>query len=156
DVTFTLTEVTDLGVCHGQSVFRTDYTMDLDPAGAAVCQLVPPDKIRVFRPGVILRFSVVRFRGSAYLPIGIAFSQVITPARSRAVPCETGPVRTQVSPFGNLIISGGVLEITDQLPPARKRSSANPTFTEYRFSLLLQRGSDGALGLIDPVVENEN
>ena len=66
-------------------------------------------------------------------------------------------------PFSVVGLQQGVLEIED-LPTMNLQGLASdgkvqvpkPDFITYKFSVIIQRLRDGAIGIIDPYIENEN
>lgn len=113
--------------------------------------------IRVGLPGAILRFTIQNKK--VYHPIGLAFERAdgTTPM---AVPCSTDALPVPGTPFGVFQLSGATLQIAD-IPLMGVKTSAKgglnpPPFVTYKFSVIIQRRSDGAIGIIDPYVENQN
>jgi hypothetical protein len=132
--------------------------MDLLNPDVTRCYLQPAPgggtpSIRVRRPGTALCFKVFDTYGTAYLAVGVTFTSLADRSSPFAVACETGPGRPVGTPFGGLKLDDGELQFVDYLPGIAAEPQA---FTPYKFSILIQRVSDGALGLIDPEVENEN
>lgn len=114
--------------------------------------------IRVQRPGVVIRFTVAPGEdGERYRPVGISFERADQTAPV-AVPWTTGTRPPSGSPFSSLTLDGSTIQVVDQPlggVPA-KGEATPPRRVTYKFSVFLQRERDGALGLIDPGIENEN
>jgi hypothetical protein len=107
--------------------------------------------IHVGYPGAILRFQVAG-DGGPYWPVGLAFVRVNVPSPT-AVLWGIGPWTIPGSPFTAVRFENGVLDVSDVIasPPT---DPASPKL--FKFSLFIQRLSDGAIGIIDPYLENEN
>jgi hypothetical protein len=111
--------------------------------------------IQVPAQGAILRFNIVAEDGNGpYGPVGISFKRVDDTVL-KAVAWSTG---TSTEPFKVFALEAGVLSIRDI--PLRGvipngEVEAPPRIT-YEFAIFIQRQSDGAIGIIDPYIENEN
>jgi hypothetical protein len=158
EVVFTVNSFRNLLVSGARQSHVTGVTITMPAPNPARCYLYPGSgggapSIRVLRPGAALRFRVVGSDDEPYLAVGVTFTSLANRKSPFAVACETGSGRPVGTPFGNLELVNRELFFADSLPGA----AASPqTFTAYKFSVLIQRVSDGALGLIDPEVENEN
>jgi hypothetical protein len=155
EVVFTVTAFQNLIGLRGNRPAETAFTMSMPSPDLKRCYLYPdpncgPLSIRVLCPGAALRFRVVGADGEAYMAVGVTFTNQTT---TRAVACETGSGHPGNTPFGMLELVNSELFFADSLPGAAAKPQA---FTFYKFSVLIQRVSNGALGLIDPGVENEN
>ncbi len=115
--------------------------------------------IRVESPGAILRFIVAGAGADTeiYHPIGIAFA--------RADGTEPAAVFLKFaqpnSPFNVVEAQLGILVIEDAIAPGLEGRNPTgrteiPPYITYKFSVIIQRKSDGAIGIIDPYIENQN
>jgi hypothetical protein len=104
---------------------------------------------------VVLQFKIDANDGESYMPIGIAFRRA-DKSSPAAVECTTDRALATDTPFSGLNIAGDVLTVTNS--PLRKASPnvSSDTHTTYKFSVIIQRKSDGAIGILDPEIENEN
>ena len=111
--------------------------------------------IRVSQPGAILQFTV-KGPGDTYEPIGITFE------RSDSEDFKEVPVDKPESPFSELKVDATALQFKNvplygqEGMSGGKKQATRPTHITYKFSLHIKRASDGAVGIIDPYVENEN
>lgn len=121
------------------------------------------ETVHVPLPGAILRFEITGELGqtNAYRPVGIAFRRADdTPPA--AVAWSTGEHPLPLRPFSAFELNGHYVQITDI--PQRRVMSLDPEYSKkpwprwitYKFSIFIQRDSDGAIGIIDPYIENEN
>jgi hypothetical protein len=123
-----------------------------------------PQTLRVMCSGAVLRFIVEGPKGDPekYQPIGIAFARA-DGTKPAAAPWIAGSRALMNSPFSVIGFQPGVLEVENipikdlqGLTPAGKIQVPKPDFITYKFSVIIQRQSDGAIGIIDPYIENEN
>jgi hypothetical protein len=120
----------------------TDYTMQLRRADSRA--YIKGDDIHVRRPGAPIRFTVTSSPNDKdhYFPVGITF--VREDDRSSSERQRLGFLNF---PQRATRAEGRTLTILDTY---RDRSSVR-----YKFSLVLQRGSDGKIGIIDPGIIHE-
>jgi hypothetical protein len=118
--------------------------------------------IRVDLPGAVLRFTVAKNMQDKedYRPIGITFARA-DKTQPSAVYCIAGTQTAPNSPFRLTGVNRSWLEVEDTIVPGQqgldnKGETVTPTHITYKFSVIIQRHSDGAIGIIDPYVENEN
>jgi hypothetical protein len=97
--------------------------------------------ISVNAPGAILQFVV---EPNLYLPIGISFWMLPTDAKVGAEQ-KAGLVDFEDPQIQR---RGRTISINDRF------KSGGPYFI-YKFSMVIQRLSDGKLGIVDPGIENE-
>jgi hypothetical protein len=111
--------------------------------------------LRVKNEGAILRFKIVDEKDSGvyYRPIAITFA-LIGAKKKAAVHWNSGNQTGAYTPFSSLQLNGPILQITDTLPPVI--SGKKKKRVRYKFSILFQNRSTGDLGLIDPVLDNDN
>ena len=119
-------------------------------------QLNVKGTIRVPRPGAILRFNIkAQKKGTTYRPVGIAFARA-DKTRPMGVHWSTNRTIGRHTPFSGFQTDGRTMQITD-LPLKRGNQHASPkNYTTYKFSVYIQRESDGRIGVIDPYIENQN
>ena len=114
--------------------------------------------LRVQRPGVMLRFTIEPGpEGERYLPVGISFERADR-TLPMAVPWSSDARAPAGSPFSGLTIEGPTIRVLDQ-PIGGVLANGEvtpPRRVTYKFSVFVQRQRDGALGVIDPGIENEN
>ena len=167
DITLTVTRFRNLLEPAAGSAPLTDFIMTGPEEGNGRLKMGDYQKgapagarytLRVQRPGVVLRFTIAaRADGERYLPVGIAFERGDGTAPT-AVPVVTGNHGKTDTPFSDLEIKGATIQVLDRPlggVPA-KGETTPPRRVTYKFSVFIQRQSDGALGLIDPWIENEN
>jgi hypothetical protein len=100
-----------------------------------------PDLLRVKFPGATIRFTV---KSDEYYPVGIAFwlrEGVAKPNDEQSL----GLSNFDPSRIRRL---GHVLYITDTFKDEKP-------YDRYKFSVIIQRASDGAIGIIDPGIVHE-
>jgi hypothetical protein len=130
--------------------------------------------VHVPSPGAILRFEITGEleNTDSYRPVGIAFERA-DGTGARAVEWSTGEHPLPLRPFSAFELNGHYLQITD-IPRRRvltsdrgwlasdecvttgERKPDQPPWITYKFSIFIQQRSDGAIGIIDPYIENEN
>lgn len=167
DVTLTVTRFQSLFEATGGRVPLSDFEMSGPEEGNGRLKIgdyqkgSPPGArhtLRVQRPGVVVRFTVASATdGERYLPVGISFERADQTAPV-AVPWTTEKRAPAGSPFSGLTIEGPTIQVVDR-PIGGVPATSEPTpprRVSYKFSVFVQRQSDGALGLIDPTIENEN
>lgn len=142
NVVVTVTRFVDI-LAPGPGARDTAYTMKLprkDPRA-----LIRGDNIVVNPPGGVIRFKLVAPAGSGerYFPAGITFlreGQRSANDRQRLGLLNFRQAATRAA--------DQTITITDGYVDGRKR-------VRYKFSLLVQRGSDGRIGIIDPGIEHD-
>lgn len=167
DVTLTVTRFQSLLESAGTNAPLSDFEMSGPEDGNGRLKVgdyqkgSPPGArhtLRVQRPGVLLRFTIAPGSdGERYHPVGISFERADRTAPV-AVPWTTGAHSPAGSPFSGLTIEGATIQVIDRpLGGVPAAGEANPPRrVTYKFSVFVQRERDGALGLIDPGIENEN
>jgi hypothetical protein len=121
----------------------TEYAMKLrkrDPRA-----YIKGDNIYVLRPGTTLRFTLALAadRKETFYPAGITF--VREGERTNSDRLRLGLINF---PQSLTRLDGRTLSITDSY---RDRARG----VRYKFSILVQRGSDGKMGIIDPGIVHE-
>jgi hypothetical protein len=173
DVTLTVTQfrtVTQDPLTSSGGGGLTDHTIAIANENPNLCFLhtgtyargtekttirVQKDRNAQTHPNVVFQFKVTSSDGESYAPIGIAFARAdkTSPA---AVRCEMSSASAADTPFSGLNITNDVLTVVNS--PLRKGNSnvSTDTHTTYKFSVVIQRKKDGAIGILDPEIENEN
>jgi hypothetical protein len=145
-VTFTVTDFND--VCAPAGHMRgglTQATMLLTSDMSGNVRQVNAT-LHVKAPGATFKFIIVPDRGAeTYYPIGIAFVQEDPRAANDHQRLGLQVFHRLHSPNPQFLLIG------DHFPPTVPK-----TFVRYKFYLVLQRGSDGKLGIIDPGIVNES
>jgi hypothetical protein len=121
----------------------TTYTMDLarkDPRA-----YIKGDDLYIKGPGAGIRFTLASSAADkkSYYPIGIAFVRESTRNESDAQ--RLGFLNF---PQSETRMKGRTLSILDTFKDRSKR-------IRFKFSVIIQRGSDGAIGIIDPGIVHE-
>lgn len=109
----------------------------------------PRNNIQCKVPGATLQFRIVG-AGETYRPLGISFTRD-TDTGPTAVHWSGGHDCSAGLQFSELQFRNGLLRIRNKI----KRTPIMNAVT-YKFSLFIQRESDGALAILDPYIENEN
>jgi hypothetical protein len=120
----------------------TGYQMELVPDTAGKVRR-DNDTIFVKRPGAMIRFEIASSqKEETYYPVGIMFL--------RKTPRPTNvSERLGLNNFDRLPSPNAQsLIINDHFSPSGVGD-------RYKFSIIIQRGSDGTLGIIDPGIEHE-
>ena len=145
-VTLTVTEFNE--VCAPAAPNRSCFTqatmgLGMDKSGRVRLE---GEVLHVTAPGATLKF-VVSPKGGAevFYPVGIAFVRRHPPAEK-----VEDPLGLQV--FHRLPSADPeAMLIDDRFAPTPRRMAV-----QYEFWLVIQRGSDGKLGIIDPGIINES
>ncbi len=122
----------------------TEYTMKLQqPHPRAV---IKGNGIYVKRPGAILRFTIASTGTDRqrYFPVGIAFVRDGNDHVS-----DEHRLGHPTFPQTQTRLDGCALQIDDRFP-------AETRTVRHKFSVAIQRGSDGRIGIIDPDIIHEN
>jgi hypothetical protein len=101
-----------------------------------------PATLRIKAPGATIRFTVTP---GEYYPIGIAF-WLLEGASKPSVNARLGLLDIEPCEIRRF---GHVLYITDTF------KNQEP-YARYKFSVIIQRANDGALGIIDPDIIHES
>jgi hypothetical protein len=147
EVTFTVTDFNDVcapALPKGDGLTRATMELTSDKSGRV--QKVNETTLRVEAPGATFKFTIVPDHGAeTYFPIGIALVRVDPPA-------ATVDERLGLQVFHRLQSPNAqVLFVDDHFAHTARRMSMR-----YKFCLVIQRGSDGKLGIIDPGIINES
>ncbi len=106
--------------------------------------MIKGDDIYVRRPGGTLRFTIASSDRQRYYPVGVAF--VREGARSSSDEQRLGFLNF---PEELTRMAGRTFLITDTYKD-------DVPCLRYKFSVMIQRGSDGKIGIIDPGIVHEN
>jgi len=122
----------------------TEYTMKLarkDPRA-----VIKGDDIYIKRPGAPIRFTITSSAAGKqnYYPVGIAF--VREGDRSKSDEQRLGMLNF---PESETHVKGRTLVITDSYKDDAR-------YVRYKFSVIIQRGADGKLGIIDPGIVHQD
>jgi hypothetical protein len=121
----------------------TDYTMKLRAKHPLA--FIKGDNLFIKRPGAAIRFTLASSRGKAtYYPVGITFVREDEGSTS-----DVQRLGLLNFPQGLIRPDGPALTITDSY-----RDEAR--CVRFKFSVVIQRGSDGAVGIIDPGIVHED
>ena len=141
EVQLTVTKFKEV-LAPGKTGSCTGYTMKLgrrDPRA-----YIKGDDLYIKSPGAVIRFTMTSSADKKnYYPLGIAFVR------------ENGRSETDAQRLGFLNFpqsetrpKGRTLSITDTYKDRSQR-------VRFKFSVIIQRGSDGAIGIIDPGIVHE-
>lgn len=116
--------------------------------------LVRGDVIYVKGPRTTIRFTIGNSSGekTKFFPTGITFLRQSLEKISRGDVCDTSEeerLGLRNFPQRKFRYDQQTLSITDAYRDGKET-------IRYKFSLLIQRGSDGAIGLIDPAIVHTN
>lgn len=141
-VTFTVVNFRNVTEAQPTTQF-TDATMQLAEHPLVSFKGTPADGTLVLSGPVDLEISVVSENGEeTYKPVGIVFEQKAQADRQ----CTDRHGRRNFAPAvlkdASLVVRG---HFVDRNPEAN-----------WEFSVIIQRGSDGAIGIIDPGIENDH
>ena len=102
------------------------------------------DIIFVEAPGAAIRLTIASAAGdkNRYYPAGITFVR----EDGKGLSEELLLGRTHL-PQRRIVIDGQTLTFTDRFKKGKET-------VRYKFSVVIQRGRDGAIGIIDPGIEN--
>ena len=122
----------------------SDYAMRLarrDPRAT-----IKGDDLYIRRPGAAIRFTIAASAGAKarYFPVGIAFVREATDNAS-----DEQRLGLQNFPQRLIRFDGLAAVIVDRYRDREK-------FVRYKFSVVVQRGADGTLGIIDPGIIHED
>ena len=150
-VTLTVTKFVDVLTSEAQEGARgtlCDLHMEKHPRVAATAQAKgKPAALLVYGGGATFCFDLrSKIRGESFLPVGIAFRRQPHPAPG-AAPAD--PLARDTFSYASLHLAGRQLKITDHFRQGGPR-------IRYKFSVIIQRRHDGALGIIDPDIINES
>jgi len=144
EVTITVRKFKDVLVTAAARGGRaTDYAMKLgsnDPRAE-----IKGNDIYIKRPGATLRFTIASSAADQmrYYPIGISFLR--EGDRSSSDAQRLGLLNF---PQNQTRMDGPTLTITDAYKDEAR-------YVRYKFSVVVQRGSDGRIGIIDPGIVHE-
>ena len=141
-VTFTVVNFRTVTEAQASTQF-TDATMQLAEHPLVTLTGTPADGTLVLSGPVDLEIRIVSEDGKeTYKPVGIVFEQKAKVAGERADRHGRRNFSAAVLKESSLVVRGHFL---DRNPEA-----------SWEFSVIIQRGSDGAIGIIDPGIENDN
>ena len=123
---------------------KTGFEMAL--VGSPTNVSLKGDIIYVKAPGATIRFTLVSLKEDKehYYPIGITFFR--TDKREVSEKQRLGLLNF---PQSNIRLEGRTLSITDTYKDGRYP-------VRYKFSVVIQRGSDGKIGIIDPAISHDS
>ncbi len=144
EVVITVTQFNDVFAGGGPDGAGTGYAMQLrkpDPRAE-----IKDDDIYVKRPGAVLRFTIASAETdrNRYYPVGIAFVREGNDSTS-----DEHRLGILNFPPLHMRVDGRTLLISDRYHAETRR-------VRHKFSVLIQRGSDGKIGVIDPGIIHEN
>ncbi len=122
----------------------TGYTMRLKRPHPRVA--LKNDILVVKAPGAVIRLTIAApaKEKMKYYPAGITFVRENSETLGEALRLGRPDLLQR-----KIVIDGQTLTFTD-----RFKKGAGDVL--YKFSVILQRGSDGAIGIIDPGIENDS
>jgi hypothetical protein len=143
EVTIAVTKFKDVLADAQRDGCGTMYTMKLgrkDPRAE-----IRGDDIYIQRPGAPIRFTIASARADRkrYYPVGIAF--VREGGRNSGDEQRLGLLNF---PQSQTRMARHTLLITDSYKD-------DAQYVRYKFSVIIQRGSDGKIGIIDPGIVHE-
>lgn len=144
EITVTVTKFRDVLAADGERGGReTEYAIKLrrrDPRA-----YLKGDDIYILRPGTTLRFTIASADTAkeTFYPAGITFVR-------EGERTDSDRLRLGLLNFPQTLtrVEGRTVSITDSYRDKARR-------VRYKFSLLVQRGSDGKMGIIDPGIVHE-
>lgn len=145
EVTIAVTKFNDvLATSESRDRCETAYIMKLRRADPRAT--IKGDNLYIRRPGADLRFTIGAADGARekYFPVGITFVREGQPSSSDA---ERLGLRN--FPQSDTRSEGKSLVIRDRYRDGRKP-------VRYKFSVVIQRGSDGKIGIIDPGIIHDD
>ena len=124
----------------------TSYEMKLEKKNPLVS--IRGDVIYVKSPGANIRFVLAPSNGAKedYFPTGITFVRVVEDQCELSEEQRLGRLNF---PQRGTLVEGKSLSIA-------ARFKAKESEILYKFSVVIQRGSDGKIGIIDPGISNDN
>lgn len=144
EVIITVTEFRPVLSSKVRGARDTAYTMRLKKAHRNVS--LKDDIICVDAPGATIRLTIASAVGdkTKYYPAGITFVR----DNGKCLSEELLLGRTHL-PQRRIVIDGQTLTFTDRFRKGKES-------VRYKFSVIVQRGLDGEIGVIDPGIENRN
>lgn len=142
DVIVTVVRFSDVIGSRATGPRLTDYKMALRP-GENRAQIVGDD-IRIRPPGAPIRFIVASADNRQYRPLGIAFAR------------EGAKVLSESDRLGLVVFAERELQPEQRAVVVSDSYAEAPRNVRFKFTLFIQRGSDGAIGLIDPGIIHSN
>jgi hypothetical protein len=145
EIIITVIKFRDVLASEASRAFRgTDYEMKMRRKHPRV--FIKDDVIYVRSPGAIIRFTI---NSSAedkekYYPSGITFVREGQDSTS-----DEQKLGKKNFLQRKIFLNGPLLTLTDSY----KDEARN---IRYKFSVVIQRGSDGKIGIIDPGIEHDN
>ena len=143
-MTIAVTKFKDVLATDSAGSRGTEYTMKLaksDPRAA-----IKGDDIYVKRPGAMLRFTIASSGADAerYFPVGVAFVREGDDNAS-----DEHRLGHLNFPQMHTRLDGCTLLVNDSYREEARK-------VRHKFSLVIQCGSDGKIGVIDPGIIHEN
>lgn len=146
EVVFNVSKFKDIFQAEGIGKARcTDHTMEMKKEHSRVYVSDKGDELHVRTYGATLRMTITP---SCYVPIGIAF------VLKEGIAAPTKFDRLGLLNFDQLKLlpEKNTLAITDHFKEEVEGDADN----EYEFSIIIQDGTTGKLGIIDPRIVHEN
>ena len=142
DIVITVTKFRAVLAPEGGELRDTDYTMRMKRRHPRVS--IKDDTIFVDTPGAMIRLTIASVAGDKikYYPAGITFVRENSKDLSDALRLGRPDLMQR-----KIVIDGQTLTFTD-------RFTKEKADVLYKFSVILQRGVDGAIGIIDPGIKN--
>jgi hypothetical protein len=133
-----------LSAQEARDVRATDYVMRMKRKHPRVS--LQNDTVFVRAPGAVIRLTVASSAGDKerYYPAGITFVRENGRDLSDALRLGRPDFRQD-----RIVLDGRALTFADRFAKGKVN-------IRYKFSLILQRGSDGAIGIVDPGIENDS
>lgn len=143
EVVLTVTEFRPVLTPEVRGLPSTDYKMCLKRPHRRVS--LKDDTLVVKYPGATLRLTIASTANdkTTYFPAGVTFVREDSKNLSVAERLGQKDILQR-----RIMIDGQTLTFTDRF----KKGKDNVL---YKFSVIIQRGSDGAIGIIDPSIEND-
>ena len=122
----------------------TEYVMELAKPDARAA--IKGDDIYVKRPGALLRFTIASAGADKkqYFPVGVAFVREGDDNTS-----DEHRLGHLNFPQAHTRLDGRTVVVNDSYKAEARR-------VRHKFSVVIQRGSDGRIGVIDPGIIHEN
>lgn len=142
DVVITVTEFRPVLSPEVRDLPSTDYTMRLKKSHRRVS--LKDDTLVVKHPGATIRLTITSSAEdqNTYYPAGVTFVREDSKGLSDAERLGQKDMLQR-----RIVIDGQTLTFTDRFKKGKDS-------VLYKFSVIIQRGSDGAIGIIDPGIEN--
>ncbi len=130
----------------------TDFRLVLTKRDPRV--LIEGDVIHVKRPKTTIRFTIANSSGNKinFYPTGITFVREVPGSKINRDQCESDEndrLGLLNFPQRKLRYDRQTLSITDNYRNGKET-------IRYKFSVLIQQGSDGKIGIIDPAISHDN